>query len=196
MKSFLIGIACLTVAGAPAAQDYPKLKSGQWELTVTSTRGTDTKANKSTMCVDDAIQRDMMAMGSGMSKEMCTRNEMKRDGNRYIGSAECKIGESRITSRSVMTVNGDSSYHTEISATYDPPFMGMKESSTVLDGKLTGPCRDGMVPGDFVGPNGQKFNIRSLAAANKGAGAPAPAPAPQAAPSTSVQPAPRSKAPQ
>ena len=190
MKTLLLAIACLAVPVASQAQDYPKLKSGQWDLTVTSTRGQDTKGHKSTMCVDDAVQRDMMAMGSGMSKEMCTRNEMKREGNRYIGNAECKIGESKIVSRSVMTVTGDSSYRTEINATYEPPFMGMKESSTVLDGKLTGACRDGMVPGDFVGPNGQKFNIRSLAAANKGAGAPAPAP------QNSTHPAPRPKAPQ
>ncbi len=190
----LIGIACLALAGAAPAQEYPKLKSGQWELTITTSRTAKGPPQKSTMCVDDALQRDMMAMGSGMTKEMCTRNEMKRDGARYVGVSECKIGESRIVSHSVMTLTGDSAYRTEINATYDPPFMGLKESQTILDGKLTGPCRDGMTPGDFVGPNGQKFNIRNLAAANKGAGAPAPAP--QTAPTTTPQPAPRPKAPQ
>lgn len=189
LKTLLLGIAGLAIASASHAQEYPKLKSGQWDLTISSSRAAKGPPQKSTMCVDDALQRDMMAMGSGMTKEMCTRNEMKRDGARYIGSSECKIGESKIVSHSVMTLTGDSAYHTEINATYDPPFMGMKESQTVLDGKLTGPCRDGMVPGDFVGPNGQKFNIRSLAAANKGAGAAGPAP------QTAPQPAPRTKAP-
>ena len=51
-----------------------------------------------------------------------------------------------------MTLTGDTGYHTEINATYDPPFMGMKESQTMLDGKYVGPCRDGLVPGDFITP--------------------------------------------
>lgn len=182
----LVAIACIAVAGTALAQDYPKLKPGQWDLTITTTKAKNAQPQKSTMCVDEALQREMMAMGSGMSKEMCTRNETRREGNRYVGSAECKFGESKLVSHSVMTLTGDTAYHTEINSTYDPPFMGMKESQTILDGKLTGPCRDGMTPGDFIGPNGQKFNIRSIATANKGAAAPAPAP----------QPAPRAKAPQ
>jgi len=181
VKTF-VAIACIALAGASFAQEYPKLKSGQWDLAIV-TKARDGQPQKSTMCVDDALQREMMSMGAGMSREMCTKNEFKRDGARFVGNAECKIGESKIISRSVMTLTGDTAYHTEINATYEPPFMGMKDSQTVLDGKYTGPCRDGMTPGDFVGPQGQKFNIRSVAAA-KGAATPA------------AQPAPHPKAPQ
>ena len=99
---------------------------------------------------------------------MCTRNEFKRDGAKHhVGSAECKFGESKIVSRSVMTLTGDTGYKTEINATYDPPFMGMKDSQTTLEGKYVGPCRDGMVPGDFIGPDGQKFNIKGIAIKGK-----------------------------
>ena len=151
--------------GAAFAQDYPKLKAGQWELVTTTGRGAGDKTpKKSTMCTDDAIQKEMIAMGAGMSKEMCTRNEMRREGARIIGNAECRLGDSKIVSRSVMTLTGDTAYRTEISATYEPPFMGMKESQTTLEGKYVGPCRNGLVPGDFVAPNGQKFNVKSIAA--------------------------------
>ena len=44
-------------------------------------------------------------MGAGMSREMCTKNEFKRDGAQFVGNAECKIGESKIVSRSVMTLD-------------------------------------------------------------------------------------------
>ena len=175
-------IACIAFAGAALAQDYPKLKPGHWELTITASKANNAPPQKSTMCVDDAIQREMVSMGAGMSREMCTKNEFKRDGARFVGNAECKMGESRIISRSVMTLTGDTAYRTEINATYDRPFMGMKDSQTTLDGKYMGACPAGMAAGDFVGPNGQKFNIRGLAA--KGAAAP------------SSQPAPRPKAPQ
>ena len=53
----------------------------------------------------------------------------------------CKIGESKITSHSVMTMQGDTGYKTEVSATYDPPFMGMKDSTTTVEGKYVGPVQ-------------------------------------------------------
>jgi hypothetical protein len=161
-----IPIVAFTAAMAAAAyaQDYPKLKAGQWDMTINSAKSASgAPPTKSTMCIDDAVQREMMTMGAGMSREMCTKNEFKREGSRFVGNSECKIGESKIVSRSVMTLTGDSSYHTEINATYDPPFMGMKDSQTTLDGKYVGACRDGLVPGDFIGPNGQKFNVKGMA---------------------------------
>ena len=179
----LVGIAFVALACNALAQEYPKLKPGHWELAIKTSRAQNAPPQKSTMCIDDALQREMMSMGSGMSREMCTKNEFKRDGARYVGNAECKIGESKIVSRSVMTLTGDTGYHTEINATYEPAFMGMKDSQTVLDGEYTGPCPAGMAAGDFVGPNGQKFNIRNVANA-KGAATPP------------AQPAPRPKAPQ
>ena len=194
MKTLVV-LASLALAGTALAQEYPKLRPGHWELTIrTSKAGNNAPPQKSTMCIDDALQKEMMSTGAGMSREMCTRNEFKRDGARYVGSSECKVGESRILSRSVMTLTGDTGYHTEINATYEPPFMGMKDSQTVLDGKYLGACPAGMTAGDFVGPNGQKFNVRSIAAAGKGAGAPQGAASPQPAPS--MQPPQRPKAAQ
>lgn len=167
-------LAAACAAATAAAQDYPKLKSGQWELVTTTTKAQQGRPpTKATMCTDDAVQKEMMTMGAGMSKEMCSKNETRRDGSRIYGSAECKIGESKVVSKSVMTLTGDIAYKTEISATYDPPFMGMKESATTLEGKYVGPCRDGLVPGDFVGPNGQKFNFKGIGAMN-GAAPPSP----------------------
>lgn len=176
----------LAVAAAPAlAQEYPKLKAGQWDIVINTTKAQPSAApTRSTMCTDDALQKEMTTMSSGISREMCSKNEFRREGARWIGNSECKIGESRIVSRSVMTLVGDTAYKTEINATYEPPFMGMKESQTTLEGKWTGACRDGMVPGDFIGPSGQKINIKGMAAAAK----------PPAMPPS--QPAPKAKAPQ
>ena len=50
-----------------------------------------------------------------------------------------------------MTLTGDSAYRTEASATYDPPFMGMKESTTADRGALRRRLHaDGLAPGDLV----------------------------------------------
>ncbi|MEO8508440.1 MAG: DUF3617 family protein [Betaproteobacteria bacterium] len=183
MRQTVLALAVTLAVAAPAvAQDYPKLKPGQWDLTTSNMKaGAATSPTKSTMCTDEAVQKEMMTMGAGMSKDMCTRNQTRREGARIIGSAECKIGESKIVSKSVMTLIGDTGYRTEITATYDPPFMGMKESASTLEGKYVGPCRDGLVPGDFVGPNGQKFNLKGIGAM-KSAMPPAQTPRPAKAP--------------
>jgi len=104
-----------------------------------------------------------MNIGEGMRREMCSKAETRREGSKYIDDSVCKIGAGTMTSHSVMTVDGDAAYKTVVSATYDPPFMGMKESTTTIEGRNVGPCRDGLEPGDVVTATGQKFNLKSMA---------------------------------
>lgn len=163
------------------ADDYPKLKAGQWELTTRMVAGPNTPPpTRTTMCTDEALQQEMLKMGAGTTREMCTKNDTRRDGNRIIGDAECRIGESKFTSHSVMTLTGDTGYRTEVTAVYDPPLNGTKQSQITLEGRYVGPCREGMVPGDFIAPNGQKFNIKGMGA-GKGT-APAPSTQPKSPP--------------
>ncbi len=162
-------VAMLTVAALPAlaADEYPKLKAGQWEMLTDAGKGAAPR--KTTMCTDDAVQKELIDMGVGMQKEMCSKNEMKRDGARVTSTSQCKIGESTIVTKAVMTFAGDTSYRTEIDSTYAPPFMGMKDAKTTMEGKYVGPCRDGLVPGDMLLPGGQKINIKNLGSARAAA---------------------------
>ncbi|MCC7039320.1 MAG: DUF3617 family protein [Burkholderiales bacterium] len=175
-------LAALALVATPApAQDYPKLRAGQWDIVVDRSRtGNGPPTMRNTMCTDEAVQRDMIASGMGVSREICTRHDFRREGARYIGVAECNLGESAMTSRSVMTLSGDTAYTIDVVASFNPPFMGMKESRTVISGKYTGPCRGGLVPGDILGPNGQKANIRNLGTAAAAPRVPAPASTPTA----------------
>lgn len=175
MRFQLIFVLTAAAASLAIAQDYPKLRSGQWEMTTTSVKAGAGAPTKSTMCTDEALQKEMISMGAGMRKEMCTKNDIKRDGAKMTVSSECMIGESKVVSRAVMTLAGDTGYKTEITASFEPPFMGMKDSKTTLEGKYVGACRDGMVPGDFITPGGQKINIKGMAMGK------APMPPPQPA---------------
>ena len=164
-------------ATTPAlAQDYPTLKPGQWEMTTSSTKSADPKPNKMTMCTDVAVQKQMMDMGKGMSRDLCSKLDVRHEGDKYIGDSVCRVGESTMTSHSVMTVQGDTAYKTVVTATYDPPLMGMKEANTTIEGKNTGPCRDGLTPGDVMTAEGRKFNIRSYANPQRAAPQPKVAP--------------------
>jgi hypothetical protein len=174
---FALAIALFAAAAAAAAaEEYPTLKPGQWEMVTASAKSASATPIRSTICTDATVQKEMMEMGAGMRKDMCSKSEIRHDGNRYITDAICKIGESKITSHSVMTMLGDNGYRTEVHSTYDPPFMGMKDSTTTVEGKYVGPCKDGLKPGDYVGPTGQKMNLSGIASA-KSAAPPAAAPA-------------------
>jgi hypothetical protein len=157
----LAGPAPAGAAGAAGAPQFPTLKSGQWEITA-KPGAPGAAPRKSTICLDASTQKAMLDMSVGMQKEMCTRMDMRHEGTKYITDAECRLGGSVVKSHAVMTMIGDGAYHTESSATFDPPFNNLRESSSVIDGKYVGACRDGLVPGDVVTASGQKFNLKEF----------------------------------
>lgn len=74
------------------------------------------------------------------SKTMCSKNDMKRDGNTITGSAECKMGSVNITSRTVTTGDFTSNYKVVVNNTYNPPMMGKTNDTTVLEARWLGPA--------------------------------------------------------
>ena len=159
----------LSVANA-AAQDFPKLKSGLWTST-TTTQGREKGGERpSLLCLDDSVQREMYQMSVGMMAGLCSKHDLKVTGNKVTTDAVCDLGVTKMRSSSVMTLSGDSAYHTEVRASFDPPLKGTpKDSVTIIDGKHVGDCKAGQQPGDMTLPNGQHMNIRNwMSGAKKG----------------------------
>lgn len=150
------------------AQDMPKLKAGLWESTTTSSgpKGSHGSSTKHSMCVDDKSQKDMMAFSQNMGAQ-CTRNTVRRDGNKVYGEAECGMGKMTIKSQSVTTFSGDSSFRTDVRSSFTPAMAGMSESSTVVESRFLGACPANMKPGD-INMNGQIRNINELSKMMKG----------------------------
>jgi hypothetical protein len=148
-------------AVALAALDLPKLKPGLWQMTTASARAPSAKTT-STLCVDAAIQQDMLRIGSGMMVGLCSKSDFRTIGNKFVGEAVCNVGGSTMRSRSTMTMNGDTSYRAEAEATFDPPFNGQTSTRTIIDGHHIGACKPGQQPGDLTMPGGQTINIRNV----------------------------------
>jgi hypothetical protein len=160
-----LAVSAGALATASLAVDYPTLKSGQWEMTTSATGAGSAPPRKSTICLDANTQKQMIEMGAGMQKEMCTKVDMRRDGVKFITDSECKLGNSVVKSHGEMTMQGDAAYRTETSATFDPPIAkDMRESKTVIEGRYLGACKDGMQPGDMITDNGQKINVNQMQA--------------------------------
>jgi hypothetical protein len=148
-------------AAPAAAQDFPKLKTGLWEMATSSTRAPGIKTT-TTLCLDASLQKDMVKLSTGMMAGMCSKAELKAVGSTYVGEAVCNFNGSTMKSRSVMTLKGDTSYRTEAHATFNPPFAGQSQSDTVIEGRHLGACKPGQQPGDLTTPTGQTINIRNV----------------------------------
>jgi len=62
MLRALLSLVLLLPLGAQAAQEYPKLKPGLWEMTTANSRSKDRPAQKSVICLDASLQQDMIRM--------------------------------------------------------------------------------------------------------------------------------------
>jgi hypothetical protein len=174
MKRVLLALL-LALALPAVAQDFPKLAPGLWEMD----REIDTPpppgaprspaASRTTMCLDESVQRDMVAMALGTMEGQCSRHDFKRAGNRLTGDFVCTIGGSTMRSKSTMVFDADTAYSTRIDTTYDPPFMGQTKSSMSMRARKVGPCKPGQRPGDVVMPNGHTMNMRDLMNGPQGA---------------------------
>lgn len=162
MRVVLLAAAGLFAIHA-VAQELPKMKPGLWE-TSTSTpgqKGAQGVSSKSSMCITEAVQKDMMAFSQNMGAQ-CSRNTTRRDGNQFIGEAECTFGASVMKSKSVATFTSDTAYRVESRSTFTPPINGMSETSATQEARYAGPCPAGMKPGDMQ-MAGRTVNIADMA---------------------------------
>ena len=158
-RTLALLVAALAVAPVAHAQDYPKLRAGLWEMARHSDRPND-PGQRTTICLDPSVQREMYESGLGAMSGMCSKHDFHLKGSRGEADFVCNLGGSTMHSKSVMTIDGDTAYRTEIDTTYDPPFMGQTKTHAVLTARHTGPCRPGQRPGDMTLPNGATVNMR------------------------------------
>ncbi|HEV2219059.1 MAG TPA: DUF3617 family protein [Casimicrobiaceae bacterium] len=164
---FAVLLTAVAVSSFAAAQDYPKLQPGLWEMTHSSNRASS-HPSTTTMCLDATVQKEMVDIGAGAMKGMCSKHDFRLSGGRGTGDYVCDMGNSKMHSKLVMVMNGDTGYRTEIHATYDPPFMGVAQVDTVVTARRLGPCKPGQRPGDMTTANGHTVNIRDVLKGNGG----------------------------
>ncbi|TCO78888.1 uncharacterized protein DUF3617 [Plasticicumulans lactativorans] len=162
-RLMLLALACAAVpALATAADDMPRRKSGLWEVT-TQIGGTEGRTMPAIQqCIDAATDDLMRSRGEQMSREMCSKHEMRREGGRIVIDSVCRIGETTSTTRGYFEGDFETAYRGEIAVSYDPPMAGMKASSMTLQARWLGPCQPGQKPGDVIMPGHGGMNLKDM----------------------------------
>ncbi len=170
MRIALALVVAAAVAAPASAIELPKRKSGLWEVSTTRLAGAPggpAAGAPIQMCIDEQTDDMSRQMGESASREMCSKRELRREGDRFVADSVCRVGETTATTHSVISGQFGSSYQVDVNTKFDPPMRGMAESHTVIKARWLGPCAAGMRPGDVVMPNGMKMNILDAEKAQK-----------------------------
>ena len=140
LKLFFSAVLLLPVVAD--ALEMPQDKLGLWELRVqnSSDGGPLTVAGTMQYCLNAAALETSRKTAEEKSKN-CSKNEVRKEGSKWIQSSVCKSGGSTVSGQSTTEFNGENAYHLDMNATYDPPLGGLSRSHTVRDGKWLGPCK-------------------------------------------------------
>ena len=160
LGSIAVMAAMIGMVADASALDLPKRKSGLWDIRIT--RASNQPPQTIQMCIDQKTDNMAQQMGESVARQACSKQQIRREGNKILGDSVCKIGETTATSRTVFSGEFDRAYHGEIRTKYSPALMGKSESLTLIDAKWTGPCQPDQKPGDMIMPNGMKINIHEM----------------------------------
>ena len=151
MQLFVLFMALFVASPAAAASyDPPKRKSGLWEMKMSS--GQTKSMHTIQQCVDEKTDDLMRKEMAENQKMQCSKNEMRKEGDKVVAESVCKMENSTAKTRALFTGGFDSSYKADIKTTYEPPVGGMKEASSMIEAKWLGPCKAGQKPGDISMP--------------------------------------------
>ncbi len=139
-----------TSAG-PAA--LPRRKPGLWEMTMT-VHGEDQPPMVTRMCLDAATEAKSSIWGNEMTREMCSKNEMRRqlDGS-WKFSSVCNMGSGGVT-RSEGSATGDmtNNYVLRMKSSTSGAELEMmnRDSEFTVASRRIGACEPGQRGGDMI----------------------------------------------
>ena len=160
LAAAIVSGALACAATAALAVDLPARKPGLWEVTL-SMAGGKMPPQVMKFCTDADTDAALYKFGMNAAQGMCSRNDIQRSGNVVTMDSECKMGDMTMNSHAVMTFTGDAAYHTDIQSHFNPPMAGRSELSMTQEAKWAGACPADMKPGEMIGPNGMKMNLKS-----------------------------------
>ena len=141
-----------------APSDMPSRKAGLWEVKMQMPEMP--QAMTSQHCVDS--KTDNLLQQQSQAKQECSKNSVRKDGDKIILESVCKIEGSSATTKAVFSGDFSRQYRGEISTSFAPPLHGMKASKQTLESKWLGACKPGQKPGDVIIPGMGSMNLNEM----------------------------------
>ena len=124
------------------ALEMPQRKLGLWEMRVqNSYDGAALTAFPATQICLNAAFMEVAKMSEETDKKMCSKMEVRKDGNKWISNSVCKISGSTASYLTTSEFNGENAYHNDTNTTFDPPMDGHSRIHMIMDGKWLRPCK-------------------------------------------------------
>jgi hypothetical protein len=155
-----LGLFAIISSALAASPDLPRRKSGLWEINMSNQAVKGAQAMQ--QCIDEKTDNLMKSNMAASEKQSCSKNEMRREGDKWVAESICKFDGSTAKTRAVFTGQFDSAYKADIKSTYEPPLHGMRESSATIDAKWLGACKPGQRPGDISMPGMPDINMNEM----------------------------------
>jgi hypothetical protein len=163
-RQFVIGWAIVAgpFAAAASAVELPVRKAGLWEMK-TMRAGSSTPDMTMQQCTDESTDKAMSTAFSPMAKESCSKNDIQKTANGYVGDSVCSFGGMSMTSHSETTGDFNSAYTVKSTSTTKGGPPGVPgDSTTIIEAKWLGACKPDQKPGDIMMPGGMKMNIKDM----------------------------------
>ena len=167
---------------AAAAAELPTRKAGLWDVKMT-VEGQGLPPHTMQQCVDAQTDKLMNSGTAGLSRETCSKKEVKISGSTITMDSVCQSGGATTTSHAVITGSFDQAYTIRISSTRQggAPVPGTtpgQATNMTIEAKWLGACKAGQKPGDIIMANGMKMNVLEMPAMMPGGGPPGRPPGP------------------
>jgi hypothetical protein len=158
----LASLLCILLPSDAGAAELPMRKAGLWEMKVLNT-SSPLPSMKMQHCVDETTDRQMSTTFSPISRQVCSRNDVRQTATGYAIDSTCTVAGVSMTSQSDITGDFNSAYRVKTVARAKKGAAGVSLSSTsTIEAKWVGACKPGQKPGDTVMPGGFKLNAKDL----------------------------------
>jgi hypothetical protein len=171
-----LAVVVILYAAPAAALDLPTRKPGLWEIKMTPMLSETAMLPPVTAehCIDAETDRLMNITGGSMQPEMCSKQDVQKEGSTFVANSVCEMGPMKMRWRAVLSGDFNSAYTVKTTMKQDgKPVQGIPaEDAMTIDAKWIGACKPDQKPGDMI-MAGRKTNVRDL---QNVPGRPSPAP--------------------
>jgi hypothetical protein len=159
---FSLGLAACLLALLPAqgagADQLPMRKTGLWEMKIAKV-GSLLPEMTMQHCTDETTDKEMSAVFSPMSKEICSKRDIETTETGYVSDSVCSDGGLSMTSHSDITGDFNSAFTVKSTSHVERGPGGVPHDDIVtIEAKWLGACKPDQKPGDVVMPGGFRIN--------------------------------------